>query len=133
MLQSMYGEQLSAMFLRMKKRESRRTTQSLKGRACPSRPFLSQKQIGKNSSRSFSGGILSAVGGVIEENARVEAASIDLYVQNKQSRTNLCLYSQNIDIVDWSKINGAVITPNTAIAPDGTLTADAMTGPAGTA
>ena len=39
------------------------------------------------------------------------------------ARTNLLLYSQEFDSVEWSK-NNIDATPNAAAAPDGTLTAD---------
>jgi hypothetical protein len=37
---------------------------------------------------------------------------------------NLLTYSEQFDNAAWTKQNGFSITPNTAIAPDGTLTAD---------
>jgi hypothetical protein len=47
----------------------------------------------------------------------------------EEARTNLLLYSEQFDNANWTKSSGgagvaAVVTANTAIAPDGTLTAD---------
>lgn len=39
---------------------------------------------------------------------------------------NLLLYSEQFDNAAWTKISGATVTPNTATAPDGTLTADTL-------
>jgi hypothetical protein len=43
-------------------------------------------------------------------------------------RTNLVLYSQEFDNAYWAKINSASATANTAVAPNGTTTADTITG-----
>jgi hypothetical protein len=43
---------------------------------------------------------------------------------NEESRTNLLTYSEDFSNAFWNKQNGFSITSNTAIAPDGTLTAD---------
>lgn len=43
----------------------------------------------------------------------------------EEARTNLLTYSEQFDNAAWSK-TGAAITPNTATAPDGTLTADSL-------
>ena len=42
----------------------------------------------------------------------------------EESRTNLITYSEDFSQSVWAKQNGFSITSNTAIAPDGTLTAD---------
>jgi hypothetical protein len=42
----------------------------------------------------------------------------------EESRTNLITYSEDFSQSVWTKQNGFSITSNTAIAPDGTLTAD---------
>lgn len=39
---------------------------------------------------------------------------------------NLLLWSEGFDNVVWSKVSSASVTPNTTIAPDGTLTADTI-------
>ena len=49
----------------------------------------------------------------------------------EESRTNLLLYSEQFDNPIWTKGSGgagslAVVTPNTAIGPDGTLSADRL-------
>ena len=46
---------------------------------------------------------------------------------NSFVQTNLLTYSQEFDNVLWSKAAGVTITPNAAIAPDGTSTADNAT------
>jgi hypothetical protein len=43
------------------------------------------------------------------------------------SRTNLITWSQNFGSGHWSAIGGLTITPNAAIAPDGTMTANKFT------
>lgn len=45
----------------------------------------------------------------------------------EETRTNLLLRSQEFDNAVWTKRSGSAITPNTTIAPDGTLTADTHT------
>lgn len=42
--------------------------------------------------------------------------------------TNLILQSQDFSAVNWPVRGTAVVTPNTTIAPDGTLTADTLSG-----
>ena len=42
----------------------------------------------------------------------------------KRSVTNLLTYSEEFDNALWVKQNGHSVTPNTVIAPDGTLTAE---------
>ena len=44
-------------------------------------------------------------------------------ILREMSRTNLVLYSQNLDNTYWTKIRSSLV-PNLTIAPDGTLTAD---------
>lgn len=39
---------------------------------------------------------------------------------------NLLLWSEEFDNAVWGKVSGASVTPNTTIAPDGTLTADTI-------
>lgn len=46
----------------------------------------------------------------------------------EETRTNLLTYSSELDNPVWGKQSGATITANTATAPDGTLTADTLTG-----
>jgi hypothetical protein len=41
--------------------------------------------------------------------------------------TNLVLRSEEFDNASWSKLNGATVTANTSVAPDGTTTADTLT------
>ena len=41
--------------------------------------------------------------------------------------TNLCTYSEEFSDASWSKLNGASVTANTAISPDGTQNADTLT------
>ena len=43
-------------------------------------------------------------------------------------RTNLALYSEDFADATWAKINSASATGNTAVAPNGTTTADTITG-----
>lgn len=59
----------------------------------------------------------------------VTGDSLGLLVE--ESRTNLLTYSEQFDNAIWSK-NNISITANTGTAPDGTLSADTMTGLAGT-
>lgn len=62
------------------------------------------------------------------------ASGVTVYRQNYQGRqqlyttprTNLALQSQAFDNAAWSKLN-ATVTPNVALAPDGTMTADRLT------
>jgi hypothetical protein len=51
----------------------------------------------------------------------VTGESLGLLVE--EARTNLTNYSEQFDNAAWSKVNAAII-PNTATAPDGTITAD---------
>lgn len=44
----------------------------------------------------------------------------------EESRTNLLMYSQGLDVSGWS-LSSSAITPNTTTAPDGTLTASTLT------
>jgi hypothetical protein len=48
----------------------------------------------------------------------------------EEQRTNLCLYSGLIGGSSWSAMNGASITVNDAVAPDGTTTASLFTATA---
>lgn len=48
------------------------------------------------------------------------------------SRKNLLKYSQSFDNAAWTKNVGVTVSPNVAIAPDGTLTADKIIEPATT-
>ena len=51
------------------------------------------------------------------------------YLHESEARTNLVTYSEDFTDASesWGK-TGATVTPNTAISPDGTLTADLITG-----
>jgi hypothetical protein len=51
----------------------------------------------------------------------ITGESLGLLIE--EQRTNLLTYSENFDNAIWTKGNSTII-PNTAIAPDGTLTAD---------
>lgn len=55
--------------------------------------------------------------------------SLGLLVE--EQRTNLWTYSEEFDNAAWYKAPGVTVTPNTDIAPDGTLTADTFTSSAG--
>jgi hypothetical protein len=46
-------------------------------------------------------------------------------------RTNLATYSEQFDNAAWNNAGGAVVSANTAVAPDGTTTADTATFGAG--
>lgn len=46
----------------------------------------------------------------------------------EEARTNLLLYSEQFDNAYWTKYSLATVTANAATAPDGTLTADRVTG-----
>ena len=52
----------------------------------------------------------------------ITGESLGLLIE--EGRANLLTYSEQFDNAIWNKQNGFSITPNTAIAPDGTLTAD---------
>lgn len=54
---------------------------------------------------------------------------LDHRVNVLEQRTNLLLRSQDLNHgnTPWGRFNGLVVTPNIAIAPDGTLTADKVT------
>lgn len=41
-------------------------------------------------------------------------------------RTNVCLQSQDISSATWTKVNSPTIVSNSAVAPDGTTTADSL-------
>lgn len=46
----------------------------------------------------------------------------------EESRQNLCLYAEQFNNAAWNVLGGAlVVTPDTAVAPDGTTTADTIT------
>jgi hypothetical protein len=49
----------------------------------------------------------------------------------EEARTNLITYSEQFDNADWTKNGDASVTANTHVAPDGTTTADTVTGTAG--
>jgi hypothetical protein len=45
----------------------------------------------------------------------------------ENASTNLILYSEQVDNAAWTKVAGATVTANTAVAPNGTTTADTLT------
>ncbi len=47
----------------------------------------------------------------------------------EESRTNMATQSVNFTNASWFPVNSAAVTPNTAIAPDGTLTASTLNQP----
>jgi hypothetical protein len=49
----------------------------------------------------------------------------------EEQRTNLLLQSETFDNASWAKVGTTTVTPNTAVAPDGTTTADRVIIPAG--
>jgi hypothetical protein len=49
----------------------------------------------------------------------------------EEARTNLLIYSQEIDNAVWGKGAGITVTANTVTAPDGTTTADTLTSAGG--
>lgn len=57
------------------------------------------------------------------DNNPTTGESLGLLIE--ESRTNLLTYSEQIDNAAWTK-SGASITANTIVAPDGTLTGDAL-------
>lgn len=63
------------------------------------------------------------VSSVVLPPARFEANGVLI----EGASTNLILRSEEFDNAAWSKLNGASITSNFAVAPDGTMTADRLT------
>lgn len=59
--------------------------------------------------------------------APTDAARVMYGVEPKGGRRNLLTYTEQFDNAAWTKTS-VTVTANTAIAPDGTLTADLMTG-----
>lgn len=53
--------------------------------------------------------------------------SVSLGLAIEPQRTNLMVRSEEFDSGSWTKYNGAVITPNIGVAPNGTLSADLIT------
>ena len=79
----------------------------------------------------------SSTGTYVDEDGLIKTAAVDqarfdydpstgesLGLLIEESRTNLVTYSEDFSQSVWIKQNGFSITSNTAIAPDGTLTAD---------
>ena len=79
----------------------------------------------------------SSTGTYVDEDGLIKTAAVDqarfdydpstgesLGLLIEESRTNLITYSEDFSQSVWTKQNGFSITSNTAIAPDGTLTAD---------
>ena len=60
---------------------------------------------------------------------RIEAGSAS-FGPSPVSSLNLVEYSQQFDKGTWQTVNGAIITGNSAMAPDGTLTAATLNSPA---
>jgi hypothetical protein len=68
--------------------------------------------------------LLSAANNVARfDHNPVTGESLGLLIE--ESRTNLLTYSEQFDDASWSK-TAATVTANTIVAPDGTLTADAV-------
>lgn len=59
------------------------------------------------------------------------AADVAEITGNKFAKTNLLTYSERFDNAVWLKQNTASVTPNVAVAPDGTQTADLASFPGG--
>jgi hypothetical protein len=70
-----------------------------------------------------SDGLLKTVGTNVPAFSYDPATGMAQGLDIEEARTNLLLHNQNLSNVVWTKLNGA-ITPDTLIAPDGTLTAD---------
>ena len=58
--------------------------------------------------------------------AQLNVGALQAY--SPTSRRNLLTYSETFDNAGWGKLGGVTITPNTSTAPDGTLTADTLSG-----
>ena len=89
--------------------------------------FQKSKQLDPRISFSRSSTATYVEGGVVktadEHQARFEEEGLLI----EESRTNLQPYSQEFDNAAWSKV-GSSITANSVAAPDGTMTADTLTG-----
>jgi hypothetical protein len=82
----------------------------------------------------------STTGTYIDSAGVIQTAVIDGYRVNHDSytkeflgllienaSTNLILYSEQVDNAAWTKISGATVSANTAVAPNATTTADTIT------
>ena len=71
------------------------------------------------------GGAVSTFDGVFTHDRSGNATMVDSDGLRKWGPHNLLTYSEQFDNADWSKSN-ATITPNAAVAPDGSATADKL-------
>jgi len=83
--------------------------------------------------RSTTGTYIDSAG--VMQTAAINAVRINhdpatkefLGVLIENASTNLILYSEQVDNAAWTKLSGATVTANTAVAPNGTTTADTLT------
>lgn len=83
---------------------------------------------GANGTRVNSAGLIVAATTPRFDYNPVTLAPLGLLVE--EARTNLAVRSAEFDNVSWAKIGTPTVTPNTNIAPDGTLSADTLNTPA---
>lgn len=83
---------------------------------------------GANGTRVNSAGLIVAATTPRFDYNPVTLAPLGLLVE--EARTNLAIRSAEFDNASWGKSGTATVTPNTNIAPDGTLSADTLNMPA---
>ena len=83
---------------------------------------------GANGTRVNSAGLIVAATTPRFDYNPVTLAPLGLLVE--EARTNLAVRSAEFDNASWAKTGTATVTPNTNIAPDGTLSADTLNMPA---